>query len=68
MLKRIAILLIFLTCFLFAQYESLGSEAAQFLKIDVSPRGAGMAGAYIAVGEGAEGVYYNPAIIYDIRF
>jgi len=24
-----------------------------------------MAGAYIAVVEGAEGVYYNPAIIYD---
>lgn len=60
--------MIVLTYSAFAQYERPGSTTAQFLKIDISPRGAGMAGAYIAVVEGAEGVYYNPAIIYDIGF
>ena len=45
------------------QYERPGSAAAQFLKIDVSPRGSSMAGAYIAVVEGAEAAWYNPARI-----
>ena len=67
MLKRIIYLTIVLTYSAFAQYERPGSTTAQFLKIDVSPRGAGMAGAYIAVVEGAEGVYYNPAIIADVE-
>jgi hypothetical protein len=50
-----------------AQYERPGSTSAQFLKIDVSPRGAGMAGAYISAVEGAEGAFYNPAVIARLK-
>ena len=46
-----------------AQYERPGSSTAQFLDIGVSPRAEGMAGAYVSVAEGAEGAYYNPAVM-----
>lgn len=49
--------------FLWAQYERPGSAGGQFLVIDVSPRAAAMAGAYLSVTNGAEAVYYNPAAI-----
>lgn len=45
----------------FAQYERPGSTAAQFLKIGVSARGAGMGEAYIAGVTGAEATHYNAA-------
>jgi hypothetical protein len=47
--------------FLFGQYNRPGSTDAQFLKIGVSARGAGMSDAYLAVVEGADATYYNPA-------
>lgn len=46
-----------------AQYERPGSSTAQFLDIGVSPRAEAMAGSYVSVAEGAEGVYYNPAVL-----
>ncbi len=46
-----------------AQYERPGSTDAQFLKIGVSARGAGMGDAFIAVVDGAEAAYYNPAAL-----
>ncbi|MBH91050.1 MAG: hypothetical protein CMG67_02940 [Candidatus Marinimicrobia bacterium] len=46
-----------------AQYERPGSTSAQFLKIDVSPAAAAMAGSYISVANGADALYYNPAAI-----
>jgi hypothetical protein len=46
-----------------AQYERPGSSTAQFLDIGVSPRAESMAGAYVSVAEGAEGAYYNPAVM-----
>ena len=51
----------------FAQYERPGSSAEQALKIDVSARGAGMAGAYISMVRGAEATYYNPAVIVELE-
>lgn len=46
-----------------AQYERPGSTDAQFLKIGVSARGAGMGDAFIAVVDGAEAAFYNPAAL-----
>lgn len=63
MLKKIIFVIFFLPTILLAQYERPGSTDAQFLKIGVSPRGAGMSDAYIAVVEGAEATYYNPAAL-----
>jgi len=51
----------------FSQYQRPGSSAAQFLDIGVNARAEAMAGAYISVAEGAEGVYYNPAAIANIN-
>lgn len=61
MLKKIIVALLLLPGFAFAQYERPGSTDAQFLKIGVSARAAGMGDAYIAVVEGAEAAYYNAA-------
>jgi len=44
-----------------AQYERPGSTDAQFLKIGVSARAAGMGEAYIASVTGAESAHYNAA-------
>lgn len=61
----VGLILVFLVIpsLLFAQYERPGSATAQFLKLDVSPRAAGMAGSYIAVASGAEATHYNPAAL-----
>ncbi len=59
----IGLLTILEPCTVLAQYERPGSSTAQFLDIGVSPRGEAMAGSYISVAEGAEGVYYNPAVL-----
>ncbi len=63
MIKRILTLVILIPFFGYAQYERPGSATGQFLKIGVSARAAGMGGAYIAIAEGAEGTYYNPAVL-----
>lgn len=61
MIKKFIYCFLILPTFLWAQYERPGSTDAQFLKIGVSARATGMADAQIAVVEGAEGLYYNPA-------
>ena len=55
--------LLFFSSFLFSQYERPGSTSAQFLKIDISPAAAAMAGSYYSVAKGATALYYNPAAI-----
>ena len=40
-----------------------GRTAADFLQIGVGASAAGMGGAYTAVAEGAEGAYWNPAML-----
>jgi hypothetical protein len=67
MSSKIVVFILIMACFVFAQYERPGSTAAQFLKIDVSPRGTGMAGSYISVVEGAEATFYNPAVIAEME-
>jgi len=63
MIKKQLFFLLIMVSILLAQYERPGSTSAQFLKIDISARGAGMAGAYNAVVDGAEALVYNPAVI-----
>ncbi len=67
MLRRLIWLLICAPTLLHAQYERPGSTDAQFLKIGVSPRAAGMGDAYIAVVEGSEATVYNPAALAWIK-
>lgn len=58
-------LIIVLAAFIFAasdaqaQYNRPGSTSAEFLRIGVSARAAGMADAYLAVADGPEAVHYN---------
>lgn len=40
-----------------------GSVGAEFIRVPVSARAAGMGGAYIAVTDGADAMYYNPAAL-----
>ncbi len=56
-------LIVLLPGLLVAQYNRPGSTDAQFLKIGVSARGAGMSDAYLAAVEGAEATYYNVAAL-----
>jgi hypothetical protein len=42
-------------------FEKVGTYAAQFLKIGVSSRAAGMGNAYTAVADDASSIYWNPA-------
>ncbi|MBT4034614.1 MAG: PorV/PorQ family protein [Candidatus Marinimicrobia bacterium] len=67
MIRKQIFLILIWVLFLFAQYDRPGSTSAQFLKIDISARGAGMAGAYNAAVEGAEGLVYNPAVIANLE-
>ena len=63
MIKKFITFLFFLNCLLFSQYERPGSTSAQFLKIDISPAAAAMAGSYFSIAQGASALYYNPAAI-----
>jgi hypothetical protein len=45
--------------------ETIGTTAATFLKIPVGPRGTGMGGAYTAVADGADAMWWNPAGMVD---
>ncbi|MFZ5517999.1 MAG: PorV/PorQ family protein [Candidatus Zhuqueibacterota bacterium] len=63
MFKKIFLLIAILPSFVFAQYERPGSTDAQFLKIGVSARAAGLGNAYIAVVDGADATYYNAAAL-----
>jgi len=67
MLKKTILLLIILPGLALAQYERPGSTDAQFLKIGVSARAAGMGDAYIAIVDGAEAAYYNAASLARIN-
>lgn len=53
----LSLLLIILKSYSF----SAGTTAAEFLKIGVSPRASGMAGAFTAVSNETSGILYNPA-------
>ncbi|MDI6767111.1 MAG: PorV/PorQ family protein [Bacteroidota bacterium] len=66
MIKKF-LLILFLPCIVFAQYNRPGSTDAQFLKIGISPRGTAMSDAYIAAVEGAEGTYYNTSALAWIK-
>ncbi|MCA9734254.1 PorV/PorQ family protein [candidate division KSB1 bacterium] len=44
-----------------AQIKKVGQTGLQFLKIDVAPRPAAMAGAYTMPGNDASAMFYNPA-------
>lgn len=63
MIRKLFIAALLFPVFIYAQHERQGSADAQFLKIEVSPRAAAMGGAYIAVADGAEAVFYNPAAL-----
>ena len=43
------------------EVTKVGTTAAQFLKIDVSPRGAAIGGAFVAIANDASALYWNVA-------
>ena len=67
MIKKLSTIILLLPIFIFAQYERPGSSSAQFLKIAVSPRAAGMGDSYISISEGAEATHYNTAALALIK-
>ncbi|MCD6374225.1 MAG: PorV/PorQ family protein [Caldisericaceae bacterium] len=66
-MRHIVLIFLLLPMLLWAQYERPGSTSAQFLKIGVSARAAGMSNAFISAVEGAEAAYYNPAALVGIK-
>lgn len=58
-------LIVFILCFVTAPaifgQGNLGQSGANFLQIDVDPRGAALGGAVTAYAEGAPALYWNPA-------
>ncbi len=48
-------------------FNKLGSTAAVFLKINPDARAMGMAGAYVAVAEGPQALFWNPAGLVGLR-
>ena len=48
-------------------FEKVGTYSAQFLKIGVSARAAGMGSAYTAVANDATAIYWNPAGMAAVR-
>ncbi len=66
-MKKYCILIFLFPLMVFGQYQRPGSTSAQFLKIGVSARAAGMSNAYISVVSGPEAVYYNPAGLTGIK-
>ena len=41
--------------------KKVGQSTMNFLQVNVSPRAAALGETYIAVGQGAEGIFFNPA-------
>ncbi len=66
-MKKIVFLILLFPWLAFSQYQRPGSTSAQFLKIGVSARAAGMSNAYISVVHGPEAAYYNPAGLTGIK-
>ena len=67
MFKKLVLIFLILPSLVLAQYERPGSTDAQFLKIGINARAAGMGNAYIAVVDGAEATYYNAAALARIK-
>ncbi len=45
------------------EFKNVGHSGANFLQIPVEPIGAAMGNAYVAMAEGVDGLYWNPAVI-----
>ena len=62
-MKKILIIMILLISFslLFSANENIGTTAFSFLRMDLSARANGMAGAYIGLSNDVNAVFYNPA-------
>ena len=47
--------------------DKLAQSTMNFLQVGVVPRACGLADAYMAVGKGAESIFYNPAALPEIE-
>jgi len=58
---------IIFSAILFAQNPNLGSSGAQFLKIPLSAKASGMAGAVVGLTDDASSIFWNPAGIAKVQ-
>jgi len=60
-MKRIVTILICGVSFLFAEFDKVGTTAAQFLKIGAGAKAFGMGGGFVALANDGSAHYWNPA-------
>ncbi|MCX8057402.1 MAG: PorV/PorQ family protein [Ignavibacteria bacterium] len=66
-MKRVLILLVFLSVNLLAQYSNLGTAGAQFLQIPVGARNTALGSAVVGMTDDASSVFWNPAGLANIN-
>ncbi|MBZ0201127.1 MAG: PorV/PorQ family protein [Ignavibacteriaceae bacterium] len=66
-MKKVFLIIIFLSSFLSAQNPNLGTSGAQFLQIPVGARAAALGGAMVGLTDDASSVFWNPAGITNVK-
>ena len=60
-MKRLLIVLLIIPLLLFGQFAKVGSSGAKFLNVGIGTHSMGMGQAFVAVGNDAEAIFWNPA-------
>lgn len=66
-MKKVLLVLLFLSITVYSQYSNLGSAGAQFLQIPIGARATALGGAYIGVVDDASAIFWNPAGLTNVQ-